>query len=299
MKKWLRCTLPVILALLSVFALLPLQRGKINRSDWMAQLDDSAALHELTIPGTHDSGALYSLADVVGKCQTLPIREQLKIGVRFFDIRLQLVDNSLKLVHSIVDQMTDLEAVLEDMILFLRENPSEFLLVSFKEDADPRRSDADFAESLEQALLSYPEISHSTTLPASVGDARGKLHIIARYKNASVGIPCYDGWQDDTSFVLNGLYVQDNYQVKSSGEKLFDIAETFTIADELRYALVLNFTSCYVSPSFPPIYAGVPAHDINRWLSEGIAQSTNTVGVIVCDFITSELADIIIERNFQ
>lgn len=287
--------------ILTLVAVLPMQSGSSDRSSWMAELDDEAKLNSLTIPGTHDSGALHSLAEVSGKCQSLSIREQLQIGVRFLDIRLQLVDNKLKVVHSFTDQMTDFEDVLADMTSFVSENESEFLIVSIKEDASPKRSDVAFADALEEMLLSYSEINRATSLPETVGAARGSIHVVARYKNSSIGLPCYDDWKDDTSFVLGDLYVQDNYKVSDAEEKIADIRKTYLVASEGSYALVLNYTSCYLSSCFPPIYAGLPAHAINRDTQEAIYGEYNDspLGVIVCDFITSELADAIIGRNFR
>ena len=286
---------------LTLVAVLPVQKSSSDRSAWMSALDDDAKLNSLTIPGTHDSGALHSLAEISGKCQSLSIKEQLKTGVRFLDIRLRLVDNELKIVHSFVDQMTDFEDVLADMVAFICHNESEFLIVSIKEDASPKRSSQPFADMLEAMLLSYSEISRATSLPETVGDARGSMHIVARYKNASIGLPCYDGWEDDASFVLGEVYIQDNYHVSDAEEKIADIRKTYSVALEGAHALVLNYTSCYLSSCFPPIYAGLPAHEINRDTQSAISgeYSNGPLGVIVCDFITAELADVIIGRNFR
>lgn len=68
----------------------------------MKNLDDSLLISDMTIPGTHDSGALHSIFDVAGKCQDLNIKQQLKVGVRFLDIRLRLKNNELEVVHSFV-----------------------------------------------------------------------------------------------------------------------------------------------------------------------------------------------------
>lgn len=286
---------------LTLVAVVPMQSGEVDRSNWMSALDDGAALNSITIPGTHDSGALHSIADVSGKCQSLSIGEQLKIGVRFLDIRLCLVENELKVVHSFADQMTDFDDVVSDMTSFIRNHPSEFLLVSIKEDDSPKRSDRAFEDVLEKTLLSYEEINRSRILPETVGAARGGIHIVARYRNASIGLPCYDGWEDDDSFELGDIYVQDNYCVPNTKEKIADIRETCSIASEATHALVLNYTSCYLESCFPPIYAGLPAHDINRYIENAIngEYANGPLGVLVCDFITSELADAIIERNFR
>jgi 1-phosphatidylinositol phosphodiesterase len=266
----------------------------------MSTLDDSATLNSLTIPGTHDSGALHSLADISGKCQTLSIEEQLKIGVRFLDVRLQLVDDKLRVVHSFVDQMTDFEDSLACMAEFIRNNKSEFLIVSIKEDASAKNSEKDFAEALESMLLEYPEISTAQALPDTVGNARGKIHVAARYKNATIGTPCYDGWTDDATFALGDIYVQDNYCVFDTEEKLADVHRTYALAQKQTHVLVLNFTSCYLETCFPPIYAGLPAHDINCDVERAMAEyADGPLGVLVCDFMTSELADAIIRRNFK
>ena len=286
--------------ILTLVAVLPMQKGRADRSDWMADLDDDASLNSLTIPGTHDSGALHSLAEISGKCQSLSVEEQLKIGVRFLDIRLQLVDNELKVVHSFVDQLTDFEDVLDDLVAFIRNHEGEFLIVSIKEDASPKRSDRMFVDLLEEMLLSYPEINTKRALPESVGEARGAIHIVARYKNSTIGLPCYDGWKDDDTFVLGDIYIQDNYRVPNAEEKIADIRSTYSVAMEKNHALVLNFTSCYLETCFPPIYAGLPAHKINRDTQKALLNEYDgPLGVLVCDFMTTELADVIIGRNFR
>ena len=286
--------------ILTLVAVLPMQKGKADRSDWMADLDDDASLNSLTIPGTHDSGALHSLAEISGKCQSLSVEEQLKIGVRFLDIRLQLVDSELKVVHSFVDQLTDFEDVLDDLVAFIRNHEGEFLIVSIKEDASPKRSDRMFADLLEEMLLSYPEINTERSLPEKVGEARGAIHIVARYKNSTIGLPCYDGWKDDDTFALGDIYIQDNYRVPNAEEKIANIRSTYSVAMEKNHALVLNFTSCYLETCFPPIYAGLPAHKINRDTQKALLNEYDgPLGVLVCDFMTAELADVIIGRNFR
>lgn len=291
----------ILCVILSLVAVLPMQKGEADRSDWMAALSDEISLNSLTIPGTHDSGALHSIADASGKCQTLPIDQQLKIGVRFLDIRLQLVNNELKVVHSFVDQMTDFKDVLADMAEFIRNNESEFLIVSIKEDASPKSSDKNFTDALEQMLLSCEQVRSDKALPETVGAARAGIYIVARYRDASLGIPCYDGWRDDTTFVLGDVYIQDNYCVSDAEEKIADVRSTYSVAVEKTHSLVLNYTSCYIESSFPPIYAGLAAHDINNDTQKAVAEEyeNGPLGVIVCDFITTELADVMIRRNFR
>jgi len=99
-------------------------------ASWMAGIEDSTPINELSIPGSHDTGATHSIADVAGIFQTLGIYDQLNIGIRFLDIRLQLVNDKLRVVHSFVDQALNFDTVLGDITDFILNNPSEFLIIS-------------------------------------------------------------------------------------------------------------------------------------------------------------------------
>ena len=83
-----------------------LSSGKINSKNWMSGISGALRLHEISIPGTHDSGMtnvslrtqvsgfipILNIAPEVGrlyaKTQDLGIDEQLNAGVRMFDIRI-------------------------------------------------------------------------------------------------------------------------------------------------------------------------------------------------------------------
>ena len=300
-QRWaIRIGIGLLLGVLLFFAVVPLERAKEDASDWMANLDDAQPLSALTIPGTHDSGALYSIADVAGKCQSLSIAEQLKAGVRFFDIRLQLRGEKLAVVHSFVDQMTDFADVLDDMTNFLRDHPTEFLLVSIKQDADAKHPTTTFAKAVEQMLsVDSALVRTDRTLPETVADARGKMTILARYADATIGIPAYDGWQDNTSFVIGDCYVQDHYAIDALTDKQQDIMDAAAVAAEPAYALTLNYISCYLTYGFPPLYAATPAKTLLPWLDAYLSEYPDTRGVIICDFITSARCERIWRCNFQ
>ena len=84
-----------------------------NSSNWMANIPDSRYLHEINMPGTHDSGtkkvdaagtglsildAVTNIAENYAKCQSLNITEQLNAGVRVFDVRVD-DDKTIRLCH--------------------------------------------------------------------------------------------------------------------------------------------------------------------------------------------------------
>ena len=81
--------------------------GKIGGTNWMSGISGERYLHEITMPGTHDSamanvGAADSVLDILtgrlkwtARTQTLGIDEQLTAGVRVFDLRLTNINPRL------------------------------------------------------------------------------------------------------------------------------------------------------------------------------------------------------------
>lgn len=288
----------ITMILLSIFALIPIEKDyDDNGKNWMSMVSDDTNICDMSIPGTHDSGAFHSLFDVAGKCQDLSISKQLEIGVRFLDLRLQMVNNEFNIVHSFVDQNLKFKSVLDDLDNFINDNNKEFIIISIKEDADKVSSNRDFEELLLEYLNEYSNICYDKSLPKTLGEARGKIHILSRYE-LSFGIPAYKGWKDDDSFKLDNMYIQDNYCIDNTIDKKNDIKETMNYAKESSNELVLNFTSCYLDNSFPPSYAGTSALDINPWLLE-VFNNNDKLGIVVADFITVELSALIYERNIR
>lgn len=286
----------VIVLFISIFALIPFN-GIYKTNIWMKDVDDNKLIAEMSIPGTHDSGATHSIFDVSGKCQDLTIKEQLKIGVRFFDIRLQIVNNELNVVHSFVDQKLKFEKVMKDINSFTEENPTEFIIISLKEDADSKNSTIDFDGKLIDELKKYSNISFENKLPNTLKEARGKIYILNRFSSDDIGIPAYFGWMDSTSFNLDSLYVQDNYCINDINVKKQDILNAIKYTND-NNILSLNFTSCYFDYGFPPTYAVFPAIDINTWFIDYLESDKDShLGIMVMDFITKDICDEIIKRN--
>src|SRR5574344_1951730 len=100
----------------------------------MGKVGDNVALSALSIPGSHDSGAFYSVADVAGKCQDASIAEQLSYGIRFFDVRLRNDSNSLTVYHGFINEGLSFDNLLSSMYSFLKVHPKECLLLSAKEE---------------------------------------------------------------------------------------------------------------------------------------------------------------------
>ena len=145
-------------------------------NDWMSFINGNKSIADLSIPGTHDSGAIWGefdnrnlkswikrllhnpltpvlklsgLGDTiddqldkipphlnVGKDQDKTIREQLDMGVRFLDIRLRSVNDGLYVYHGPLPQGQTAESVFDTVREWLEENPSETVLIHLQQNAD-------------------------------------------------------------------------------------------------------------------------------------------------------------------
>lgn len=299
MKK-LFCSGGILLGslLLSVFAMIPINhQGENELTTWMKNINDNTLINNLSIPGTHDSGATHSIFDVAGKCQDISIESQLNIGVRFFDLRLQLVNDEFQIVHSFVKQNLKFKSVMNDLTKFIEKYSSEFIIISIKEEESSVDSTISFEDAIKRDLDLYKDVmSFENKLPSTIKDARGKIHLMSRF-NADYGIPAYNGWRDSTSFEMGDVYVQDNYCIDNIDDKKSDILETIEYSKAHDDKLILNFASCYLDNAFPPSYAGTTALSINPWLKKQISNEKD-VGIIICDFISDDLTKVIIERNY-
>ena len=217
-------------------------------------------------------------------------------GVRFFDLRLQLVNDEFKIVHSFVKQNLSFKKVMKDLSNFINENNSEFIIISLKKEASDKNSTLDFKDKLTSDLNEYKDvISFDKELPEYINDARGKIYIFDRY-GLDYGIPL-SNWSDDNSFEVNNYYVQDNYCISDLKEKQEDIIKAIDYKNS-NDNIVINFTSCYLDYGFPPTYAGSSANKINPWFYEYINESNMKLGIVVMDFMTIDLAKAIYMRNY-
>ena len=111
-------------------------------SNWMKKVDGKLTLNDLSIPCTHDSMAYKGdLNTIYVLTQSLSLCQQLRVGVRFFDIRLKVTqDSRLGVYHGIIFLQNHFEDVLNEFNDFLNKNPSEAVLFRYlranEDDAD-------------------------------------------------------------------------------------------------------------------------------------------------------------------
>ena len=256
-------------------------------ADWMTSLNDNLSLREVNMPGSHDAMALYSIANLAGQCQSLSLKNQLNLGARFLDIRLEESNGELKAMHGFVDQRATFKSIANTIETFLKNHQKEFILLSIKNEAS-EAYDPKFEQALKKYLVGDSYYLNDS-LPEKVGDVRGKAILLSRYAEPTIGINCFNGWKNSQTFTLpNDFFIQDTYKITSKEQKQEEIVRCF---NETGHALKINFLSAYRTDQFPPSYSISAAKDINPWINQEI-EKYHDRGVVLYDFITEENMDI-------
>ena len=270
----------VLLGLFSFTRIISQKENNKSFANWMSKLDDNTSIRDIAMPGSHDTMALYSIGNLAGQCQSLSLKDQLNLGVRFLDIRLKEENGHLKAVHGIVDEKADFKDITETINSFLSTHNKEFIIMSIKQEV----GNSSTFESTLKSYLTFNSFLLDTNLPNNIGEVRGKALLLSRYENSTIGVPAYNGWQDSTSFVMNDIYIQDTFRITSLDTKKDEIIRCF---NETGHALKINFLSAYMTNGFPPSYAPSAASGINPWINENI-KNYHDRGIVLYDFVTKE-----------
>jgi 1-phosphatidylinositol phosphodiesterase len=270
---------------------------------WMGSLDGGKSLSHLSIPGAHNTGALYEPFYGTSKCQDLTIPDQLAIGVRYLDIRCRHVDNAFAIYHGPISQHQTFGGVVTACIDFLANNPTECVVMSVNEESTPSRNTRTFEETFAAYVAEHPQRWELGTTIPTLDEARGKIVLLRRFPADSYmkGIDA-SRWPVNTTFTIDGtakLRVQDRYIVPDNFAKLAAIRSLYDEAtsanDEILY---LNYTSGYRRGllGFPNIRV------VSDFIYPAVSQYFNEnshgrFGVTVMDFADKAPCALIIATN--
>ncbi|ASW75674.1 phosphatidylinositol diacylglycerol-lyase [Chryseobacterium piperi] len=279
----------------------------IGISNWMSGLQDNTSISKISIPGTHDSGAMREVPSNSGtaKTQNLTISEQLNAGIRFLDIRCRHIDNSFAIHHGPIYQNLNFDDVLNACYTFLESHPTETIVMSVKEEYDPSNNTRTFEKTFDSYIQKNPSRwDLGTTIP-NLGSVRGKIKLLRRFSAETVKGINATSWADNTTFEINNsnasLKVQDYYQVSNNDDKWSRISALYNEAKtDTSGKLFINFTSGY-----KPLIFGIPniptvSNNINPKLKTLFQSSPQgSYGIMPIDFISAELSELIIKTNFN
>ena len=274
-------------------------------ADWMGRFDPHTSLANLSIPGTHDSGATRESFPGTTKCQNLGILEQLNAGVRYLDIRCHPIKGHFAIYHGPVDQHLTFEKVLSDCSSFLRLHTNECVLMAVQEEeAEPNEDPHLFETIFDRYILANRDKWCLRPWIPTLGQARGKIVLIRRFNTRSLpkGIDATH-WTDNSNSLLDcgtaKIAIQDQYQVGNARKKWNAVVDFFGEAAGSHFDwLFINYTSGYEKG-----WLGVPrirsvSNVINPLLINYFApEKKGRFGIIAMDFVTPSMSAMVVGSN--
>ncbi|MFA6829981.1 MAG: phosphatidylinositol-specific phospholipase C domain-containing protein [Bacilli bacterium] len=290
--------------------------NEIDKKDWMSSLKDETLINGIIMPGSHDSGT--NTMSWLGQTQTYSVKEQLQIGVRYFDLRVNKKgEDDLIIYHDIIDG-SDFEPIISDISKFLSDNQSETVLLDFQHFKNESQNDVKglIDEYLtKDGLVIKNETSDSDLKFVSeltLGQCRGKCLIFfgdySLDSNYDYGNNIFSRNNDECSFEnmsLDSCYLSSYH--KGNSQDFIDEAlpEYFKRIKEKKerdgdkgiFVLQCQLTDGKLI--FGP-YSREKSHDSN--ISEYIASLKDNadfslVNVVLRDFFTGEKSAQIISLN--
>ena len=177
----------------------------IYNLSWMKNIPDETRLSEMTIPGTHDSCSLYGIC--FARTQTWSLPEQMMAGIRFFDIRLRLYNNTLRSFHAFVDQKDTFDIILSYALNFLNQYPSETIIMQIITEYKAKNCTKNMSELYEEYTKNYKnKIYVYQNHDVKMGEIRGKILIIKIFNRSTRYIPNFiiqNNWTVNCRFLMN------------------------------------------------------------------------------------------------
>lgn len=290
----------------------------VDNSQWMKQLADNRLVADLSLPGSHDACTaegwnnelLAFIFDMTAKCQDLTINEQLKAGVRVFDLRPEHVSEGSAYVLRCSHGPATTNMLVKDFFKTLKQwlaaHPTEFCLltVELSNTEDKTAWGKDFNALINSA--EYKNMFSDFKARLTVGEMRGKVLILSKeqYATKPLGGYCY-GWTSDMELekqqqghitAADGsetpLWVQDywkNITRENKDQALIRMLEAAAARDMTadEPVWVINYPSAYIGGPFSDNYRE-NAVSTNKKTIEWLEQRRGSVGIIYMDFAGME-----------
>lgn len=202
---------------------------------WMTALDDYDYVCQLSIPGTHDTGTgngfegIGAIGGIVaGKTQDKNFSEQLKLGVRAFDLRPGVDGSTLPIFHGPLKTKLTMNKAFVECISFLSANPGEFVIFIIRHETEGDSNNSNWARNMIDHCNKYGDIIVPFSPKLRVGEVRGKIIVLTRTAFSDSKVATISSWGDNATFRTgsikssNGnatLWLQDHYEISDEQVK--------------------------------------------------------------------------------
>lgn len=294
----------------------------IQLDSWMSEIDDSKDLLSLSIPGTHDCVTEYVQFAHISQCQDLNISEQLNLGIRALDIRVQSLDDRLGMVHGkakafnnpgLNGNQMDMADVLLRCYDFLKKHSSEAIVFQFKNDSG-KENEKCFNNLFYTYIKGNEDMWFLENRVPTLGECRGKIVLIRRCKmdeenteftDENTGID-FSSWVEQDTAVPEPLTLETN----GKDNAVFVVQDRFKYKPEPRWAECVEpflnsreefngeYVICYLSTAGGNKGPQANAQYINPMFMDYPLDKSKYYGTIYLDFPFSDLTRKIIGHNF-
>ena len=271
----------------------------MNLNNWMAFIKQSTPLFNVSIPGTHESCALHDHGTAgYTQCQWLSIPDQLANGIRFLDIRpaYNKNDKLFYIYHGSYYQKITLEKVQEQVVEFLKANPSEVVLMNIQQE-EYYVSNADFVAAFNALVAAYEDYWYFEERIPTIEEARGRIVLIRGYDPTQFNPdnPDNGGWLTGKGLPWNGLTQdrgnsENSYFRTQNNSRAWETDKEPAIKGMIKEGIidnriVLNFLS-YAHFGATP---GRNAEAMNPLINEYIKNDRpdSILGTLAMDFATN------------
>ncbi|MFK7980896.1 MAG: phosphatidylinositol-specific phospholipase C domain-containing protein [Saprospiraceae bacterium] len=264
--------------------------------NWMGCLTNNTLLKDISIPGTHDSGARYG--GLVAETQSWTITEQFEAGIRYFDIRCRPTKNAFAIHHGAYFQKQMFGDVMNEITAFLQNNPTEAVIMRLKSEHTPQEGSKSFQEIWDSYANQYQRyLYQGTNSNATLGSVRGKVYVMCQSGCAGYGMT----YNSDTE-------LQDRYKVYWLAHKQTKGTDWATLPskkEEIKKYIdkaansskwVLNHLSGAIGMT-PPHVARETNNDAYKYL--GTKSGKRNLGIIIMDYPGEKLIYRILKSNFD
>lgn len=249
--------------------------------DWMKDIDGGKLLTELSIPGTHDSCALYGT--IFAECQSWKLPSMLRAGIRFIDIRCRHLHNAFVIYHGVAFQFKNFTDVLTECQNFLAENPSETIIMKIQQEYEAEDNTESFEETFLRYNKAYKDLIYIYDGIPKLDQVRGKIFLMQR----GFYVGAYDF---DDSFIQDDYQIPDQSKIPKKIDEILDMLKMAVDGDPKEF--YINHCSgtglWYTEPTFV-------ASKTNKTLFS--FSTKGRIGIYIMDFPGEIVIESVINRN--
>jgi 1-phosphatidylinositol phosphodiesterase len=270
------------------------------------------SLAGITLPGTHNSGTSnYGPGWApTAKCQWMNINDQLKIGVRFLDLRVGFDGKSdPQICHGKAGHANrTLNQVLLGVRNFLHRYPSECAVLCFDDEYNEGKK---LTNAIERLLYSndYKNYVYDKPVVPHLNDVRGKMIYWRRYgdKGGRGLRVSFSSWNEYKLYDNAYLHIQDKYEATGDNKfawiiKSLDYAIKNSGEKSNRLDLCICFTS-YFNEIPAPWSDGPRMNDrVKKFIVNYQKSNDNKhvyMGIIASDYVSRDYVHKVYATNFQ